>query len=124
MRVYGREALIKATVASLQEGRSLVLSGAVPGVGLSTVCRQVLRRLTEAGDGAVVYLPQLRTEKPFWQEVCFQLGCAKEGAIYPGGGKDRVHILSDDGTRKVGGTDCKLLRDPARRSFRTVVLRY
>ena len=56
-------------------------------MGLTTVCRQVLRRLTEAGDVAVVYLPQLRTEKPFWQEVCFQLGCAEEGAIYNSGGK-------------------------------------
>jgi hypothetical protein len=43
--------------------------------------------------------------------------------IYPGGGEDRIQILSDDGTREVGGEPCKSLDDPAMRSFRAAVLR-
>ena len=43
--------------------------------------------------------------------------------IYPGGGKNRIHILSDDGTRKIDGKDCKTLAVPSLRRFRTAVLR-
>jgi len=33
---------------------------------------------------------------------------------------NRVQLLSDDGTRSVGGTTCKALRDPMQRRFRSV----
>jgi hypothetical protein len=32
----------------------------------------------------------------------------------------RLQLLSDDGTLKVGGEDCKLLKNPAQRSFRSL----
>jgi hypothetical protein len=34
----------------------------------------------------------------------------------------RVQLLSDDGAREVGGVECKLLKDPSARSFRTAWL--
>jgi hypothetical protein len=42
---------------------------------------------------------------------------------YPGTPEDEFQILSDDGTRKIAGEDCKLIRDPARKWFRSFWLR-
>jgi hypothetical protein len=41
--------------------------------------------------------------------------------IYPGE-KGRVQIFSDDGSRKVGGKECKKLKDPNAQSFRSAFL--
>ena len=43
--------------------------------------------------------------------------------IYPGAPPNEFQILSDDGTRKVGGADCKTLRDVSRRYFRSFWVR-
>lgn len=37
-------------------------------------------------------------------------------------GKTEYYVLSDDGTRKIGGIDCKKLKDPAQRQFRGYTL--
>jgi hypothetical protein len=42
---------------------------------------------------------------------------------YPGAPEGEFQILSDDGTRKIAGEDCKLIRDPARKWFRSFWLR-
>lgn len=42
---------------------------------------------------------------------------------YPGSPKGEFQILSDDGTRKIAGEDCKLIRDPARKRFRSFWVR-
>lgn len=44
-------------------------------------------------------------------------------ACYPGSSPLRLLMLSDDGTRKHDGVDCKDLADPARMSFRSTTLR-
>lgn len=47
-------------------------------------------------------------------------GVNPEGlVVYPGTAPNEFQILSDDGTRSIGGTDCKLLRDPMQRRFRS-----
>ena len=42
---------------------------------------------------------------------------------YPGTPEGEFQILSDDGTRKIAGEDCKLVKDPARKWFRSFWLR-
>lgn len=42
---------------------------------------------------------------------------------YPGTPEGEFQILSDDGTRKISGEDCKLIKDPARKWFRSFWLR-
>jgi hypothetical protein len=42
---------------------------------------------------------------------------------YPDAPANEFQILSDDGTRKVAGEDCKKLIDPARKSFRSFWIR-
>lgn len=42
---------------------------------------------------------------------------------YPGTPEGEFQILSDDGTRKIAGEDCKLIKDPARKWFRSFWLR-
>lgn len=39
--------------------------------------------------------------------------------LYPGLSPDEVQILSDDGTRKVGSGECKLLKDARQKRFRS-----
>jgi hypothetical protein len=41
--------------------------------------------------------------------------------LYPGE-KGRIQIFSDDGTRKVGGKECKKLKDPSAQTFRSAFL--
>jgi hypothetical protein len=45
-----------------------------------------------------------------------------EAATILGNGK--LLILSDDGTRKIGGRDCKKLQDPSQRMYRAVVMNW
>lgn len=42
---------------------------------------------------------------------------------YPGTPEGEFQILSDDGTRQIAGEDCKLIKDPARKWFRSFWLR-
>ena len=42
---------------------------------------------------------------------------------YPGTPEGEFQILSDDGTLKISGEDCKLIKDPARKWFRSFWLR-
>jgi len=42
---------------------------------------------------------------------------------YPGAPEGEFQILSDDGTRQIAGEDCKLIKDPARKWFRSFWLR-
>ena len=39
--------------------------------------------------------------------------------VYPGAPANEFQLLSDDGTRKVNGLECKKINDPARRRFRS-----
>ena len=39
--------------------------------------------------------------------------------VYPGAAPDEIQVLSDDGTRKVGAGDCKLLKDARQKRFRS-----
>jgi hypothetical protein len=39
--------------------------------------------------------------------------------VYPDAPPNEFQILSDDGTRKIAGEDCKKIRDPAHQSFRS-----
>jgi hypothetical protein len=51
-------------------------------------------------------------------------GVNPEGLLfYPGTPPNEFQILSDDGTRKIGGQDCKLIKDPAGRRFRSFWVR-
>jgi hypothetical protein len=43
--------------------------------------------------------------------------------LYPGAPANEFQILSDDGTRKIAGEDCKNVRDPARKWFRSFTVR-
>lgn len=52
-------------------------------------------------------------------------GLNPEGlAFETAGGRREFFILSDDGTVKLGGQDCKKLKDPAQRRFRGYTLAY
>lgn len=44
--------------------------------------------------------------------------------IYPQMGLSRIQVLSDDGNRKVGGQNCKDLKNPNDRSFRSFWIRF
>lgn len=53
------------------------------------------------------------------EEIPAQLGANPEGiAIIPGASTDRAFLISDDGAVKVGGSECKRLKDNALKSFR------
>ena len=43
--------------------------------------------------------------------------------LYPDAPAGEFQILSDDGTRKIAGADCKQIKDPARKSFRSYQIR-
>jgi hypothetical protein len=45
---------------------------------------------------------------------------AEAMVFFPGAGGADSHLLSDDGSRMVGGVECKELKDPRQRSFRSV----
>ncbi len=45
---------------------------------------------------------------------------AEAMVFFPGAGGAASHLLSDDGSRMVGGVECKELKDPRQRSFRSV----
>jgi hypothetical protein len=40
--------------------------------------------------------------------------------VYPGSSPNEFQLLSDDGTRKLAGQDCKNVKDPAQKWFRSV----
>jgi hypothetical protein len=45
---------------------------------------------------------------------------AEAAVFFPGSDGAEFHLLSDDGSRKVGGVACKELKDPRQRGFRSV----
>jgi hypothetical protein len=45
---------------------------------------------------------------------------AEAMVFFPGAGDAASHLLSDDGSRMVDGVECKELKDPRQRSFRSV----
>jgi hypothetical protein len=51
-------------------------------------------------------------------------GVNPEGiVVYPEAPGNEFQILSDDGTRKIGGLECKTLRDPMQKKFRSFWVR-
>lgn len=43
--------------------------------------------------------------------------------LYPGAPSNEFQVLSDDGTRKIDGADCKTIKDPAHKWFRSYRIR-
>jgi hypothetical protein len=51
-------------------------------------------------------------------------GLNPEGVVFRDNEKTEYLLLSDDGTRTVDGEECKLLKDPQRKRFRGLVLKF
>jgi hypothetical protein len=113
MKVFGRDEVIKEALSALKHGQSVVLYG-IHDAGLTTISRQVLRRLCEEGI-EVAYLPSVRHEKPLWQDLAFQLSCEEEKRIFAGGGRslttDALAGMVRSKIRSIGGVvmilDCE-----------------
>jgi len=87
-------------------GHYLIVAGSVDGKGKS--------RLYEWSGGMVP--PQL------WADADFTGINAEAIAVMDHGATPELLIVSDDGTRKVNGVECKKLSDPRQKSFRAMVL--
>jgi hypothetical protein len=87
-----------------REGRYLIIAGSHDGDGPS--------RLYEWGGGAgkprLVEQPELSRINP--EAITF----------FAQGGTERLWVISDDGSLKVGGVECKRLKDPNQKFFRAI----
>jgi hypothetical protein len=88
------------------KGRYLIVAGSYDGRGES--------RLYEWSGGSA---------QPRWLESVKFDGLNPEGVVFDDDeAGEQFHVVSDDGTRRIAGQDCKRLKDPSQRRFRSYLL--
>ena len=92
---------------ALVEGRYLIIAGSYDGKGHSHLYEW------SGGTNAPGKVPG----------VSFKGSNPEALVVYPDTPVNEFQILSDDGTRKIGGEDCKTIKDPTRKWFRSYWLK-
>jgi hypothetical protein len=80
---------------------------------------------SQEGGQSRLYVWDGGADKPRWLEGMDFGGLNPEAiSFYNEAGQERLYVVSDDGTRKVGGKDCKKLKNPNLKQFRALCLTF
>jgi hypothetical protein len=111
--------------AQLGEPRLLDLGGlGIRSMGWVDDHYLIIAGPTGEGGGAKLYEWPGGAEAPQLVRGVQLRGLNPEGVVFRDKEKTEYLLLSDDGTRTVDGEECKTLKDPARKRFRGVVLKF
>lgn len=117
--------LLEGDSAQLGEPRLLDLGGlGIRSMGWVDDHYLIIAGRTGEGGGTKLYVWSGGAEPPRLVHGVQLRGLNPEGVVFRDKDKTEYLLLSDDGTRTVDGEECKMLKDPERKRFRGVVLKF